>query len=127
MKVNGDRNECRQDIQARLKKKIEGQVRGISRMVDEERDCKDIMVQLTAVKPISQVGTGPHQLSANCLGEDLVKDQSVQENLDKFSDLLGNGPKHRPGPGNRDQRPVTRVRGVQLCWHTCRVLTELHL
>ncbi|MGI6551402.1 MAG: metal-sensitive transcriptional regulator [Syntrophomonadales bacterium] len=89
MKVNGDRNECRQDIQARLKK-IEGQVRGISRMVDEERDCKDIMVQLTAVKAaISQVGVLVlTNYLANCLGEDLVKDQSVQENLDKFSDLL---------------------------------------
>ncbi len=89
MKMNGDQKECRQDIQARLKR-IEGQVRGISRMVDEERDCKDIMVQLTAVKAaISQVGVVVlTNYLANCLGEDLVKDQNVRENLDKFSELL---------------------------------------
>jgi DNA-binding FrmR family transcriptional regulator len=59
-------------------------------MVDEERDCKDIMVQLTAVKAaISQVGVVVlTNYLANCLGEDLVKDQNVRENLDKFSELL---------------------------------------
>lgn len=89
MKGNGDQKECRQDIRARLKK-IEGQVRGISRMVDEERDCKDIMMQLTAVKAaISRVGVVVlSNYLVNCLGEELTKDQAVQENLDKFSDLL---------------------------------------
>ncbi|MGE5544018.1 MAG: metal-sensitive transcriptional regulator [Bacillota bacterium] len=89
MKGNGSQRECRQDIQARLKR-IEGQVRGISRMIDEERDCKDIMVQLTAVKAaVSQVGVVVlSNYLANCLGEDLIKDETVQENLDKFSELL---------------------------------------
>lgn len=89
MKGNGSDRECRQDIKARLRR-IEGQVRGISRMVDEERDCMEIMVQLTAVKAaISRVGVLVlSNYLANCLGDDLVKDQSVQENLEKFSELL---------------------------------------
>jgi CsoR family transcriptional regulator, copper-sensing transcriptional repressor len=36
-------------IQARLSR-LEGQVRGISRMVDEERYCIDILTQVNAVK-----------------------------------------------------------------------------
>ncbi|MGD9713567.1 MAG: metal-sensitive transcriptional regulator [Thermomicrobiales bacterium] len=39
----------RNDIQARLKR-IEGQARGVQRMVDEGRDCVDILNQLAAIK-----------------------------------------------------------------------------
>jgi DNA-binding FrmR family transcriptional regulator len=39
----------RTEIRSRLKK-IEGQVRGIHDMVEQERQCIDIMVQLAAVK-----------------------------------------------------------------------------
>jgi DNA-binding FrmR family transcriptional regulator len=31
-------------------KKVEGQIKGLERMVEDERDCMDIMVQLTAAK-----------------------------------------------------------------------------
>ena len=31
-------------------RRIEGQVRGIQRMVEESRDCRDVVVQLAAVK-----------------------------------------------------------------------------
>lgn len=37
------------DVQARLSR-IEGQVRGIQRMVDEDRYCIDILTQVNAVK-----------------------------------------------------------------------------
>ncbi len=36
------------DIQARLRR-IEGQVRGLQRMVDEDKYCIDILTQITAV------------------------------------------------------------------------------
>jgi CsoR family transcriptional regulator, copper-sensing transcriptional repressor len=36
-------------IQQRLRK-IEGQVRGLSRMLDEGRECGDILTQLSAVR-----------------------------------------------------------------------------
>ncbi|MCW2278052.1 metal-sensitive transcriptional regulator [Heliophilum fasciatum] len=39
-------------------KKIEGQVKGIQRMIDEEQSCIDILVQVTAVRAaINRVGT----------------------------------------------------------------------
>lgn len=37
------------DLQERLRK-IEGQVRGIQRMIEEDRYCVDVLVQLAAVR-----------------------------------------------------------------------------
>ena len=39
----------RRQITARLKR-VEGQVRGLQRMVDEERDCETILIQLMAAR-----------------------------------------------------------------------------
>ena len=43
------RTEIKRGCGDRLKR-IEGQVRGIQRMVEENRDCRDVVVQLAAVK-----------------------------------------------------------------------------
>lgn len=40
--------ETKENLILRLKK-IEGQVRGVQAMLNEERDCKEIMQQLTAI------------------------------------------------------------------------------
>ncbi|HJZ50276.1 MAG TPA: metal-sensitive transcriptional regulator [Roseiflexaceae bacterium] len=43
-------SQCSQsEVLLRLRR-IEGQVRGIQRMVEENRDCRDVVVQLAAVK-----------------------------------------------------------------------------
>ena len=43
-------SECTQsEVLLRLRR-IEGQVRGIQRMVEDNRDCRDVVVQLAAVK-----------------------------------------------------------------------------
>jgi DNA-binding FrmR family transcriptional regulator len=39
----------RAEVLLRLRR-IEGQVRGIQRMVEENRDCRDVVVQLAAIK-----------------------------------------------------------------------------
>jgi DNA-binding FrmR family transcriptional regulator len=41
--------DARDDVLVRLRR-IEGQVRGVQRMVEEERSCRDIVNQLAAVK-----------------------------------------------------------------------------
>jgi DNA-binding FrmR family transcriptional regulator len=41
--------QTQSDVLLRLRR-IEGQVRGIQRMVEENRDCRDVVVQLAAVK-----------------------------------------------------------------------------
>jgi len=43
------RNDIKASCQTRLKR-IEGQVRGLSRMVDEDRYCIDLVTQISAVR-----------------------------------------------------------------------------
>lgn len=62
--------EVKTDLTARLKR-IEGQVRGVQRMVEEERECTEILQQMTAIR------SAMHQASlvltrayaARCLAE----------------------------------------------------------
>ena len=44
----GEKNDIKKPIITRLKR-IEGQVRGLQKMVEEERECRDILMQLSAV------------------------------------------------------------------------------
>ncbi len=44
-----DRSAYDKMIMTRLKK-IEGQIRGIQKMIDDQRDCSDILMQMSAVK-----------------------------------------------------------------------------
>ncbi|OGO78943.1 MAG: hypothetical protein A2Y23_02280 [Clostridiales bacterium GWB2_37_7] len=49
-------NIDREDLLNRLKK-IEGQVKGIQRMVEEEKCCTDVMIQISAIRSaINKVG-----------------------------------------------------------------------
>lgn len=41
--------ELREKLQKRLQR-LEGQVRGVSRMLDDSRDCQDILTQLAAIR-----------------------------------------------------------------------------
>ena len=41
--------EIQADLTVRLKR-IEGQVRGVQKMVEEARDCSDILQQMTAIR-----------------------------------------------------------------------------
>lgn len=44
-------------IQIRLKK-IEGQVRGVQKMIDNDASCSDILIQIAAIKAaVNKVGT----------------------------------------------------------------------
>ncbi|TGE37865.1 transcriptional regulator [Desulfosporosinus fructosivorans] len=49
--------ESKEDLIRRLKK-IEGQVKGIQRMVNEDKYCVDVLIQVAAVRAaINRVGT----------------------------------------------------------------------
>jgi DNA-binding FrmR family transcriptional regulator len=68
-------SECTQsEVLLRLRR-IEGQVRGIQRMVEENRDCRDVVVQLAAVKAsIASLNTLVAETYAQeclCAGEQL--------------------------------------------------------
>jgi DNA-binding FrmR family transcriptional regulator len=42
-------SELNADLSARMRR-IEGQVRGVQRMIEEGRDCPDILQQMTAIR-----------------------------------------------------------------------------
>ncbi len=42
--------------------RIEGQVRGLQRMIEQGKDCEEILAQLAAIKSaLDKVGHSPHQ------------------------------------------------------------------
>ena len=47
MKIQSD--EVRDNLQRRLRR-IEGQVRGVQKMVDDDRDCHEVIQQLSAIR-----------------------------------------------------------------------------
>lgn len=50
---NGLPADLREDIYRRLQR-LEGQARGVRRMLDEGRDCDDILTQLAAIRGAAQ-------------------------------------------------------------------------
>lgn len=76
--------ETRDDALMRLRR-IEGQVRGVQRMVEEERSCREIFNQLAAIKAaITSLNTVVVECYArDCLGDtDASRDETVAELLD---------------------------------------------
>lgn len=60
-----------QELMIRRLRRIEGQVRGIQKMIDDGRDCESIIIQLAAVRSaIEGVGT---LVIRNCMKLNLSK------------------------------------------------------
>ena len=79
-------------IKSRLAR-IEGQLRGIQKMVDEERNCRDIMQQLIAVRSAVHASslTFMREVASDCMLdlEDQNDPQAWQATLNDIIDLLG--------------------------------------
>lgn len=80
--------EVRSDLVKRLKR-LEGQVRGVQRMIDDERDCKEIVQQLSAIR------SAAHQTSLLLIREHAAaclltpgEADSPQEVLDSLLSVL---------------------------------------
>lgn len=58
IKMDNDKRELEKSkIQTRLKK-IEGQVRGVQRMIENGSSCSDVLIQIAAIKSaVNKVGT----------------------------------------------------------------------
>lgn len=81
--------ECtKTDILKRLRR-IEGQVKGIQRMIENEECCSDVLVQITAVRAaINKVGGLMLQnYSKNCI-KDALSDDSQNEKIDDLIDTI---------------------------------------
>jgi DNA-binding FrmR family transcriptional regulator len=76
----------REDVLLRLRR-IEGQVRGVQRMVEDGRDCREIVTQVAAIKSaLASVSSQVLQCYAsNCLGdEDQPRDRTIAELIELF-------------------------------------------
>lgn len=77
------------DLLARLKR-IEGQVRGIERMVDEDRYCVDILVQISAIKnAMHQVALALLEShTRGCVSDALASHHGGEEKIDELMDVI---------------------------------------
>lgn len=78
----------KKDISLRLKK-VEGQVKGIQKMVDSETCCKDVLVQIAAVRAaINKVGgLMLEDYALNCMNLD-EEDEKIKQLIDTMVRFL---------------------------------------
>lgn len=79
------------DLKNRLRR-VEGQVRGVQRMLDEDRDCREIVQQLTAIR--SAVQNARLQFMRTYARECLLQGVELSESertalVDELIDLVG--------------------------------------
>ncbi|WP_243277055.1 metal-sensitive transcriptional regulator [Desulfallas sp. Bu1-1] len=77
------------EVLSRLKK-IEGQVRGVQKMVQECRSCGDIMIQLAAIKAaVNRVGITVLACHlADQMQKDLRESNDIKESLKEFMNIF---------------------------------------
>jgi CsoR family transcriptional regulator, copper-sensing transcriptional repressor len=79
---------CKDDILKRLRR-IEGQVKGIQRMVDKEEQCGDILIQIAAARAaINKVGgLILENYSKSCILK-AAENQEGHESLDELIETI---------------------------------------
>ncbi len=84
--------QAKQALKARLSR-IEGQVRGLQNMLDEERECKQVMQQLTAVRSAVHAASLAYlqQLTNECLlgGESVADFTQRKDQLKELIAMVG--------------------------------------
>jgi CsoR family transcriptional regulator, copper-sensing transcriptional repressor len=76
----------RDDVLLRLRR-IEGQVRGVQRMIEDGRDCREIVTQVTAIKSaLASVNNVVLKCyAAGCLDDsDVSRERTIAELIDLF-------------------------------------------
>lgn len=70
-------------------KRIEGQVRGIAKMVEDDRYCIDILTQMQAVKSaLSKVESQILKDHASCCVAEAISSGDEAEQKEKFAELV---------------------------------------
>ncbi|MFZ5596109.1 MAG: metal-sensitive transcriptional regulator [Bacillota bacterium] len=86
---SGNKQYFQEELLSRLKK-IEGQVRGVQKMIQEFRNCGDIVIQLAAIKAaVNRVG---NTVLACHLADEIEKalseNRDVKESLEEFMSVF---------------------------------------
>jgi CsoR family transcriptional regulator, copper-sensing transcriptional repressor len=70
-------------------KRIEGQVRGIQKMVEEDRYCMDILVQLSAIQSaLKNVGFSVTERHINHCVSDAIKQGEGKETIEELMSVM---------------------------------------
>jgi DNA-binding FrmR family transcriptional regulator len=85
LKTQSKQEISKETLLKRLRR-IEGQIRGIEKMITEDRDCVDLVIQLAAVRSGIE-GIGAIVLN-NCMILCLNKDPNATANVDSLSKAI---------------------------------------
>ena len=86
-KIKHRTDEEKKYLKNRLKT-IEGQIRGISQMIDDERYCNDILIQISAVnKSLKSLGNEVLKVHLTTCVVDNIKDNNL-EIIDEVMSLI---------------------------------------
>jgi DNA-binding FrmR family transcriptional regulator len=71
-------------------KRIEGQLRGILRMMEEEKDCKELVTQMSAVRSAMDrtIGLVVSSNLEQCVREQMEKGENTEELIKEAVNLL---------------------------------------
>jgi CsoR family transcriptional regulator, copper-sensing transcriptional repressor len=82
--MENENKDLKKDIMVRLRR-IEGQVKGVEKMIDNEACCKDILVQIAAIRAaINKVGgLVMENYAKSCMLKN-VDDENIEELVSTF-------------------------------------------
>jgi len=83
---NRENSEVSKDVLLRRLKRVEGQIRGIQKMIAEDRDCASIVMQLAAVRSGVE-GVGALVLN-NCMKLCFYKGPEATTDIDTLSKAI---------------------------------------
>lgn len=89
MTKNKMQNDPKKSILLRLKR-IEGQVRGVQRMIEEEAECNEIMNQIAAIKSaVNHVGILVFESHARDCIYRAVNEQDNEQSFNEVVKMMG--------------------------------------
>jgi DNA-binding FrmR family transcriptional regulator len=79
----------KEDLITRLKR-VEGQIRGIQRMIDEDKYCVDVLTQIAAAKAaLTKVGMSIlEEHTQGCVKNAVAKDDGDEEIIDELMEVI---------------------------------------
>ncbi|MFD2830616.1 metal-sensing transcriptional repressor [Corticicoccus populi] len=81
-------NEEKDKLKRRLKR-IEGQVRGVEKMIEEERYCVDILIQISAIQSaLKNVGYGVTERHMKHCVKDAIANGDGDESIEELMAVL---------------------------------------
>lgn len=81
-------NEEKERLKKRLKR-IEGQVRGVEKMIEDERYCVDILIQISAIQSaLKNVGYGVTERHMKHCVTDAIENGNGEESIEELMSVL---------------------------------------